>query len=388
MKKILAITSIRSDYDLLSPLYKLLHGDTEIDFRLLVWGTHLSHNYGYTVKYIKEDGFNILFEIESLINSDSIKSKLKSASIFLMNSVDIVAKFNPDVILYAGDREDVIIGGLLGTYLHVPTIHFYGGDHEKDGHEDTPIRHAASKLSTFHFVSCNQHKHRLIKMGENPKRIFNIGSVSLDKFKTFKELSLLDISKCFKLNELRDFAMVIYHPSPDPDERKNAGVVFENILKSLEENNLFPFVNYPNTDYGNEKIIEVIAKYSANKKFFFFKNLKRNIFLSIFKHSKFIIGNSSAGIYEAASIPIPVINVGKRQKKRMSGKNIMFCASNRYDINQCIAKALSNDFINSINGMKNPYGDGNSSIKAYNLIKKLNFEKFLYKTEDPLEVFQ
>jgi len=116
--KILALTSIRSDYDLLSSLYKLLDQDKDIDFRLLVSGAHLSVENGYTKQYIEQDGFQILQEIETLISSDSLKSKLKTASIFLQGSIDVVSNFSPDVILYAGDREDVILASLAtGTSL-------------------------------------------------------------------------------------------------------------------------------------------------------------------------------------------------------------------------------------------------------------------------------
>ena len=122
--KILSFTSIRSEYDLLSPLYKLLHEDKDIDFRLVISGAHLSENFGYTKKQIQQDGFQILAELETLINSNTLKSKLKTASILLQNSIDLVANFNPDLIIFAGDREDVFVYGLLGVYLKIPTIHF------------------------------------------------------------------------------------------------------------------------------------------------------------------------------------------------------------------------------------------------------------------------
>src|SRR5690554_5565085 len=158
MKKVLGITTIRSDYDLLSPLYKKMEEDSDIELKLLVAGGHLSSTYGESINLIKEDGFKILCEIETLIDSNSKKSRLKTASILLQNSIDIVAQYNPDVIIYAGDREDVIVGALLGGYLEIPTIHFYGGDHVKDLHIDNPIRHATSKLSTVHMVSNEEHK--------------------------------------------------------------------------------------------------------------------------------------------------------------------------------------------------------------------------------------
>ena len=380
--KILALTSIRSDYDLLSSLYKLLNDDKDIEFKVLVSGAHLSSEQGYTKQYIESDGFEILLEIETLINADSNKSKLKTASLFLQNSIDIVSQFNPDLILYAGDREDVIMGGLLGIYLHIPTIHFYGGDHETGGHEDTVIRHATSKLSTYHFVSNEEHANRLMKIGEVQSRIYNVGSISLDRFTQYDAFSIETITSKLKLPNIDEMALLIYHPSPSVED--DDSYVFENILKSLEDENIFTFVSYPNTDSNSSKIINVIEKYQKNSSFYFFKNLERELFLSIFKRSQFIIGNSSAGIYEAASVPIPAINVGKRQKDRMSGQNVRFCETRIQDIRETIQEVTSSAFLNSIQNMVNPYGDGKSAARAYKLIKSIELKKLLQKIEDPL----
>jgi UDP-N-acetylglucosamine 2-epimerase (non-hydrolysing)/GDP/UDP-N,N'-diacetylbacillosamine 2-epimerase (hydrolysing) len=380
--KILALTSIRSDYDLLSSLHKLLHNDKNVDLKLLVSGAHLSREFGYTVQYIRQDGFDILLEIETLINSDTLKSKLKTASIFLLNSIDVISQYNPDVILYAGDREDVVIGGLLGTYLHIPTIHFYGGDHELAGHEDTVIRHATSKLSTYHFVSNKEHYDRLLSIGESQNRIYNIGSISLDRFKINKAYTKNKIIEFLSLTPFENSSLLIYHPSPlalDDDS-----IVFENILKSLKSKNIFSFVSYPNTDSNKSKIINIIKKYRNDKNFYFFDNMDRDIFMSIFKMSLFIIGNSSAGIYEAAAIPIPAINVGRRQKGRMAGKNVVFCGVSNKEITATIEKVVSKNFLNSIKDIVNPYGDGESANRAYKLIKEIDLKGLVQKTEDPL----
>ena len=380
--KILALTSIRSDYDLLSPLYKLLHNDKSIDFKLLVSGAHLSEEFGYTVQYIKQDGFDILLEIETLLNSDTLKSKLKTASILLQNSIDVIYQYNPDVILYAGDREDVVIGGLLGTFLNIPTIHFYGGDHESGGHEDTVVRHATSKLSTYHFVSNKEHYNRLLSIGESQNRIYNIGSISLDRFKSNKVYSKKKIIELLSLVSFEKCSLVIYHPSPSVLD--NDSIVFENILKSLKNKNIFSFVSYPNTDSNKSKIINIIEKYKNDKNFYFYKNIDRDVFLSIFKISQFIIGNSSAGIYEAAAIPIPAINVGKRQQDRMVGENVVFCGTSIKEITVTIEKITSQIFLSSIKNIINPYGDGESANRAYKLIKEIDLKGLIHKVEDPL----
>jgi UDP-hydrolysing UDP-N-acetyl-D-glucosamine 2-epimerase len=385
MKKILAITTIRSDYDLMSGLYRLLDDDSDIDLKLLVAGAHLSASYGNTVELIKKDGFNILLEIESLIDADSQKSRLKTASIMLQNAVDVVASWKPDLILYAGDREDVLVGGMLGTFLNIPTIHFFGGDHEKDGHADTVIRHATSKLSTFHVVSIEQHKQRLIKMGESECRMYVAGSIALDKFVQHSSVSHPDVKQLLPKNKQLDgYAMVIYHPVDQ--EKEEAGVIFENILLALKEQSIPAIVSYPNSDPGNHLIIEKIAKYEHDPFFWFYKNLDRSTFLSLYKHARLLIGNSSSGILEAASIPLGAVNVGMRQRGRYCGGNVLFCDNGKEDIDNAIKLLLTKDFQAIVTSMKNPYGDGNSCQKVYELIKSTDFVKMQKKIEDPLEL--
>ncbi|MGJ0290682.1 UDP-N-acetylglucosamine 2-epimerase [Aliarcobacter cryaerophilus] len=385
MKKILAFTSIRSDYDLMSPLYRLLHEDKDIDFKIIVSGAHLSHSFGYSVEQIRKDRFDILLEIETLLNSDTGLSRAKSASLLLQNSLEIIAKFNPDLIIFAGDREDVLVYAMIGGYLNIPTIHVFAGDHVEDGYIDNPIRHATSKLSTAHFVSLKEHKKRLVRMGENPKRVFEIGNISLDKFISYKPMLKSEIKQYFNIDKnFDDFALMIFHPVTEEIEKVDE--YFENILKNLEKRDINTFVSYPNVDPGNQKLLKVIDNYKENKNFIFYKNLDRDIFMSIYKHSKFIIGNSSSGICEAASLKIPAINVGLRQTGRYADKNVIFCGTSFEEISKSLDKALSKDFLEKLNDLQNSYGDGNSAKKAYEIIKSIDFKSMIAKVEDPLKV--
>jgi len=384
MKKILAFSSIRSDYDLMSPLYRLLHKDDEIDFKIIVSGAHLSHSFGYSVEQIRKDGFDILLEIETLLSSDTGLSRVKSASFLLQNSLEAIAKFNPDLMIYAGDREDVLMYAMIGGYLGVPTIHFSGGDHVSDGYIDNPIRHATSKLSTAHFVDLEIHKKRLIAMGENQSRIHVVGAISLDNFVHFKSLRKASLFEKFNLSVKDNYAILIFHPITE--EKSYTDQIYINILNNLSEKNIFTFVGYPNVDPGSSKLFDVINNYSKHKNFYFYKNLDREIFLSLYKYANFIIGNSSSGVCEAASIPIPAINVGKRQTARIAGKNVIFCDSDYESIKKAIYLATSSQFNEEIREIKNPYGDGNSAFKAYKLIKEVDFKSILAKKEDPLEI--
>lgn len=384
--KILAFTSIRSDYDLLSPLLKLINEDMNHSLRLIVSGTHLSRDFGHSVDQIYSDGFDILLEVESLLASDSKASRLKSASILFQSIIDPIGRFRPDLMIFAGDREDVLIYSMIGAYLGIPTIHFYSGDHTKDGYVDNSARHAASKLASVHFVTLEEHKVRLIKMGEKSDRIHVVGNIALDRFVSFNPFSKKRLSEMFSVGEdwLANYCLVMFHPTNVEESKMGEGL--ENILYSLSELGIKAFVSSPNSDPNNSSIKKVLEAYNSNKNFIFFKNMERDTYLSLYKNANFIIGNSSSGVCEAASIPIPAINVGKRQQGRFAGINVVFVSTDKDQIVGAIKKIQSKDFSESVNRMKNPYGDGDSALKCLHLINQIHFADFVEKKEDPIEV--
>jgi UDP-N-acetylglucosamine 2-epimerase (non-hydrolysing)/GDP/UDP-N,N'-diacetylbacillosamine 2-epimerase (hydrolysing) len=382
MRKLLGITGIRSDYDLLSGLYRRLASDLTLDFRLLVGGAHMSRTYGHSVDLIREDAIPILATVENLIDADSASARLKSASIMLEFAVDVVAQWNPELIIYAGDREEVWIGGVLGNYLGIPTVHFYGGDHTGSWHIDNPARHAASKLSSFHIVSTEEHRRRLLAMGESDSRIAVLGSLALDNFA--ETVAEADPQPPGLPRPIGDYALVLFHP--DPSECDVAGSICKNILLELKAAGLGACIGYPNTDAANRNIIEVYEEFRNEPRFFLYRNLRRREFISLYKRARFIIGNSSSGIVEAASVPIPAVNVGLRQRGRAAGRNVLFVDADRQSIRKGIAAAQDPDFRQSILGMANPYGDGLSCAKAYNLIVNTDFSTLLAKVDDPLDL--
>lgn len=382
--KILVLTSIRSEYDLMTPLLFLLKDDIEIQLKLLVGGAHTSSTFGHTVDGIYHDNFEILLEIESLIDANSKSGRLKSASVLLLSAIDPVRSFAPDLIIYAGDREEVMIGALLGAYLGIPTLHLYGGDHATDGHVDNPVRHAVSKLSTVHFVSTDEHQNRLLKLGEPQSRIFNIGSIALDKFNTFN--SIADIEERLSGKKItKPIALVIYHPISD--EEMPCSEVMNNILEVLYHDGYYTFVGLPNTDPGNLEIRDIIRR--AVTKFddlTVYGSLSRDEFLSLFSKCDVIVGNSSAGLLEAASLKKPCINVGNRQRGRLCGQNVVFSSGSKNAINKSLQRIKDSQFSAKLTNLINPYGDGKSAQKAYQLIKSIDFANKLLKSEDPLNV--
>lgn len=385
MRKILALTSIRSEYDLMSRLFQLLHADPEVDLRLLVSGAHLSPAHGLTVDDIRNDGLRVLAEIETLISADSHSSRLKTASGLLAGSIDIVKQFAPDVIVFAGDREDVIVGAMLGVFLGLPTAHFFGGDHAADGHIDNPLRHATSKLVSAHFVSISEHRERLLRLGEPAHRIFVIGSVALDKFLAEPAIPRAEVLAAMGAkphSAVAPLALLIFHPIDE--ERAVAADYIANATEALIEDGFHVCIGAPNTDPGNFRLVEVIERLAAHEHVTFYRNLPRRPFINLLRHAAVIVGNSSAGILEAASLKIPAVNVGVRQQGRLSTDTVLFCGGAKVDIRAALRQVRSDAFQRLLSSSSNPYGDGHSAERAAELLKTLDFPALLRKPEDPL----
>ena len=382
--KLLGFTSTRADYDLLSHLYKKFDEDKGSKIELIVSGSHLSKEYGMSINQVCNDGIQILAKIQSLLAYDSKASRVKTSSIFLQNSIEHISKYNPDVLLYAGDREDTLCAAMIGSYLQVPSVHFYGGDHVTDGHVDNPVRHAISKLSSVHMVTLPEHKRRLMAMGEPEERIHVVGALSLDRFVEHKPDPRDALLEKFGLND-QPYALVIFHPQDR--EIGNSAEYLKRIVSTLRERGLLCFVAYPNTDPDNKSLIEILKEYDNRDKIYVYQSLKRDTFLSLYKNANIQVGNSSAGIVEAASIPVPVVNVGKRQTSRAAGQNVIFSGTSKEEIKTAIDRALSPSFIKSIQGIQNIYGDGKSTQRAFRIIKEVDLSEFLYKTEDPLDSY-
>jgi UDP-hydrolysing UDP-N-acetyl-D-glucosamine 2-epimerase len=380
--KILSITSIRSDFDLLSPLYELFESDPAIDFKLLVCGAHCSPTFGSTISYIQEQRFSILAKIDSLLDSDSRSSRVKSASVMLISSIDIISGWNPNLIIVAGDREECLMGAIAGAYIGIPVLHFYGGDHSCDGHIDNPVRHAVSKLSTVHFVTHQSHKDRLLAIGEESERTFVIGNISLDRFLRLKHLS----ASPSPIQATDKSALVIFHPLGDEIEPGSTAI--SNILEALIDEGYLCHISSPNSDPGNREILRVIAQYAEKypSNIRPFGSLPNNVFIDLFASASVLIGNSSAGILEAPSLKKPVINVGLRQSGRLAADNVIFTGISKPAISTALKIVRTKEFIKACSSVVNPYGDGFSAIRALNLIKSINFLSILRKKADPLSL--
>ena len=376
-RKVLAVTGIRSDYDLMSSVYRELNKRERIDFRLIVTGAHLSKLYGETVKNVEADGFRVEEKIETLLNADTISSRVKGLGIQLQGLSQAVRRISPDVLLVLGDREEAMSVALIGAYMNIPVVHVGGGD-RVIGNVDDQVRHAVSRLAHIHLVTSYESEERIRRFGEQEFRIFNVGNPGLDRLINTPDLSMREISEeiGLEIKEGERFLMVIQHViSTEVSEARQQMIA---TMEAVRESGYKAIVIYPNSDAGGQEIIKVINEYKHLKDIVVAKNLERSLFVNLMRRCSCLIGNSSAGIMEAPLLRLPVINVGNRQKGRLHAENVIWVNHDKDKILDALHRSLSDlQFLKSLENCANPYGDGNSAKKIADIIESLEISQEL-----------
>ena len=379
MKKIFTVTSSRSEFGILKNIILKLSSLKKINHKLIVTGTHLEKKFGETIDEIYKLKIKNIIKIQIKMRETSSINSAIIASNLIIKFNDLFKKEKPDAIVLFGDRFEILSIANV-CFLHkIPIIHIGGGE-TTEGSSDESIRHAVSKLSSFHFVTHQTHKNRLQQLGENKNRIFIIGSPGIENIKKTKILSKKIIEKKFNFSFFKKNFVVNFYAITN---KKNADK--KNILQLLKALEKFKDVRIiftlPAFDIGSDIIINEIKKFvKKNKNCVFFKSLGSQNYLSILKYSDLIIGNSSSGLIEAPIVGTKVINIGERQKGRIRPEEVINIDCEKSIIEKSINKSLKIKI-----KFKNIYPNINSSQKFANILKKLKIKNALTKKFNDLE---
>jgi GDP/UDP-N,N'-diacetylbacillosamine 2-epimerase (hydrolysing) len=360
-RRILGVTGIRSEYDILSSVFGAIRAHRALGLELIVTGAHLSPDYGETVGEIRKDGFRVVEEIESLISGDHDSSRVKGLAIQLQGLVQAVARIRPDVLLVLGDREEAMSTALVGNYLNIPVAHIAGGDRVV-GNADDQVRHAVTKLAHLHFATNAQSARRILRMGEQRFRVFNVGNPGLDRLRTTPKLTAAELSRRigFPLGEGEPFILLIQHPLSSEIDR--AGSQMRLTLDAVATLGVKTILTYPNSDPGSQDMIRAIESRRELTILHAVKSMPRLEFVNLMRRASCLLGNSSAGLLEAPLLKLPAVNVGNRQKGRLHAGNVRFVPHDAGAITRAARRAVfDSGYRAKVRGCRNPYGDGRSS---------------------------
>lgn len=371
MKKICIVTGTRAEYGLLSTLMKKLEVREDIELSILVTGMHLSPEFGNTYRTIENDGYKNIFKVEMLLSSDTDIGIAKSMGLGMISYSDILSKINPDFLLVLGDRYEIFSIVTVANVFKIPVIHLHGGE-KTEGAYDEAFRHCISKMSYLHFTSTEDHRKRVIQLGEAPERVYNVGAIGVENIKNLKIISKEEIEDKIGMKISDNFYVTIFHPVTL--EKGSAESQVNELLKAIEESRINTIFIKANSDTNGRIINDRLEKFCKKnpEKYKLFSSLTSQEYLSLIKYSKGLIGNSSSGIVEAPSLKIGSLNIGDRQKGRKTASSTISCQPLFSEILIGIKKLSSNEFEEIIKKTISPYGDGQVSDKIIEKIINLD----------------
>jgi len=377
-KKICVFLGSRANYSSLKPIMKKIQEDPELNLVLFVGASALLDKYGEVVELVKGDGFKIDEYIYMLVEGGNPTTMAKSTGLGLIEMPNLLYKHQPDMVLIVGDRHEMISMAIAASFMNIPVAHTMGG--EISGTIDESIRHAITKLSHLHFPANEPAKKNIIKMGENPDYVFNVGCPRIDTIREILEKNYdSEVNKYLKFEGVGDdmalngdFILVSQHPVTT-EFGSGEDQINETLyaLEEIQKKHNYPVIMlWPNADAGTDDISRGIRKFREHKhpnKFRFIKNFPFHIYIHMMNKTKCLVGNSSSGIREGSFIGTPVVNIGTRQMGRKQGGNAV---NTGYKKNE-IVKAIINQINNGKYKKSYAYGDGSASPKIVDIIKKI-----------------
>lgn len=315
-----------------------------VTLQVVVGGSAILSRYGDVEVLLARDRFPISARITMVLEGGSTVAMAKTAGLGMSEFATVFENLNPDVVVVRGDRYEVLAAAAAAAYMNKTIAHIEGGD--VTGSIDESVRHAVTKFAHIHFTTNEDSRQRVIRMGEDPRFVFNVGSPDVEVAAQHRAVittamlnqkgvgAPIDVSK--------PYLVVLQHPVTTEVEGNEPHM--RETLRAISALNLPTVVFWPNIDAGGEEVSHAIRLFKeyelSDKRVRFVKYLDSDQFLALIRQSVCLIGNSSCGIKECSYFGVPVVNIGSRQERRLRGKNVVDVPYDATDIAAAVKRQL------------------------------------------------
>lgn len=378
-KKICIATGTRAEWGLLSPIARELQQREDTELQIVATNMHLDPRYGHTVDEITDQGFTVNACVDMSIpgqDSDNDLSKAEAMALCTDGMAKAFHKLDPDLLVILGDRYEMLSTATAAMMLGIPIAHIHGGEITL-GAVDNSIRHAITKMASLHLTSTEAYRRRVIQMGEIPERVINTGSIGVYNAMHVPAIPQQDLENSIGMKLDRNTILLTYHPVTLDRERPS--VRFRAILDALDRRpDLKILITYPNNDAGGREIIAMIEEYRGMHpdRVTVVPSLGMRRYLSSLRHIGAVVGNSSSGIIEVPSAGIPTVNIGIRQKGRISAESVIHCGDSADEIFNALETALSDKFRQEAAHTSNPYFRPDTLQKTIKVLTECHIPRF------------
>ena len=378
-RKICIITGTRAEFGLLRWLMQEVQNEPNLELQVIATGMHLSPEFGLTYLEVEQAGFEIDAKVEMLLSADTATAVTKSMGLGLIGFADAYSRLSPDLIVVLGDRFEILAAASAALIAGIPVAHLHGGE-TTEGAFDEAIRHSITKMSHLHFVAAEDYRRRVIQLGEQPERVFLVGGLGIDAIQrmTLLDRTALETSLNFKLG--RKNLLITFHPvTLDAVSSQHQMSELLAALGELTDTNFI--FTMPNADTGGRELAAMVHAFvTSHGNAQVYASLGQLRYLSCMRYVDGVIGNSSSGLTEAPSLGVGTINIGDRQKGRLSASSVINCQPSVDSILEALDKLFDPAFRSTLDQTNNPYGNGGASKKIVDILSKHPIKNLLKKS--------
>ena len=372
MRTICVVTATRAEYGLLRPVVQKLAADDGLRLQLVATGAHLCPWLGETVREIEADGLPIAARLPIFQENEEPVAQTVARTLEVFDGW--FAAHRPDAVLLLGDRFEIFAGATAAAARHIPIAHISGGDVTL-GAADEYYRHCITKMAALHFPSCADSAARLVRMGEEPGRVFCVGGLGDENIRTLPKMSRKELCTSTGFPLKQPFALVTYHPETSADAPDPADQV-EALCAAMEAvPGVFWLITGSNADVGGQICTQKMQAFAAAHpdRAGFIQSLGLRRYLSAMQCAALVAGNSSSGVVETPTFGVPTVNIGQRQAGRLICANVLCCQAETAAIKDALRKALSPAFAETAHTAKSPYNGGDTSGKICEVLRRFDF---------------
>lgn len=378
VKKICVVTGTRAEYGLLRWVIEGIRQSPMLELQLIATGMHLSPEFGLTVQTIEADGLQVDRKVEMLLSSDTTVGVTKSMGLGMIGFADALAELKPDLMLVLGDRYEIFAAAAAAMVARVPIAHLHGGE-TTQGAIDEAIRHSITKMSHLHFVAAEEYRRRVIQLGEDPKRVYQVGGLGIDNILRLKLLTREELEATLNFKLAPRNLLITFHPVTL--EQNTSTAQMNELLAALAElHDTGLIITMPNSDTEGRALFRMIEDFCVRHPHArAYTSLGQLRYLSCVQYVDGVVGNSSSGISEVPSFKKGTVNIGDRQQGRLRASSIIDCEPIRASIRTALDHLFSPEFQAKILAVDNPYGAGGASDKVVSVLEKVPFPQLLKK---------
>ena len=378
MRKICVVTGTRAEFGLLQTLMKELQTAPDVQLQIIVTGAHLVPAHGYTLREIEACGFVVDETVDMLLASDQPRAVAQSLGLGVIGLTGALSRLAPDIVVLLGDRYEALAAAQAAMILGIPIAHLHGGE-ATEGLIDEAIRHAITKMAHIHFVAAEPYRHRVLQLGEQPDRVHVVGAMGLDNIANLDLVPKAELEQVLGLQLDDPVLLVTYHPVTLA-ENGAAGVAA--MLEALDGQTgariVFTGVN---ADALGLEIAAMIGAFSRARpeRCVQVASLGFRRYLSLMALSAVVVGNSSSGLLEAPSMGIPTVNIGLRQRGRISAPSVINCGETADEIVGSLDRALGEEMQAIAARRCTPYGAPGGAYKVARTLREISLEHIRMK---------